>query len=289
MTKPRESGQPGLFEGRSLVIGTKHGKDRVIIPLVDETLGTSSFATTDFDTDILGTFTGEIERTEDPVSTLRRKCLTAMDLNGCSLGISSEGSFGPHPLIPFVTADEEFLIFIDRENDLEIVHREISTDTNFSGTEVETREQLFTFAEKARFPSHALILRDSRNGNKAVVKGITETETLRRRFEEMLSNHGSAYVETDMRAMYNPTRMQVIEKATKGLLEKLLSLCPACGTPGFIVTDTVRGLPCSLCHSPTRSMMSLIQVCRKCGHTESMGRPDGKTVEDPMHCDSCNP
>jgi len=55
-----------VFENRKLIIATKHDKERVIAPLVNKYLGINKTFTTDFDTDSLGTFTGEIERKEDP-------------------------------------------------------------------------------------------------------------------------------------------------------------------------------------------------------------------------------
>lgn len=284
-----EPGREGMFQGRRLVIGTKHGKERVIAPMVDDALRVASFAATDFDTDVFGTFTGEVERTEDPVSTLRLKCRKAMELHGCDLGIASEGSFGPHPQIPFIPADEEFLLFMDTRNDIEVVHRETSTETNFAGAAIETPEGLQAFAERALFPSHGLILRNARGGTAKIEKGIHDPERLKSVFEDILCVHGSVYAETDMRAMHNPTRMKVIENATRGLLEKILSQCPVCKAPGYIPSGTHRGLPCGLCSTPTQSILSLLFTCRKCGHVESRIRPDGKTKEDPMYCDFCNP
>jgi hypothetical protein len=58
-----------MFKGRSLVIATK--KEKVIAPLLEEALGIVCFVPEDFDTDTLGTFTGEIERKLDPISTAR--------------------------------------------------------------------------------------------------------------------------------------------------------------------------------------------------------------------------
>ena len=281
--------KPRLYEGRHLVIGTKHGKESVIAPLADDLLGTVSFPSKDLDTDALGTFTGEIEREADPVTTLRRKCLSAMKIHGCSLGIASEGSFGPHPQIPFIQADEEFLMFIDGIKGIEVLHREIGTDTNHSGAQVSDIGELCDFAEKALFPSHSLILRNARNGSGIIFKGIGDMDTLKQRFEEILSSHGSVYVETDMRAMHNPTRMKLIAQGAKGLMEKVLSLCPRCGSPGFAVRETVDGLPCSLCSAPTRSILEVVYGCQPCKHREIRNRPDGKREEDPMYCDFCNP
>ncbi len=87
-----------LFEGRQFVIGTKHHKEKIIAPLFEEAFGLECLIPENFDTDQLGTFTGEVERKGDPITALRNKCLLAMDLSQCDLGIASEGSFGSHPL-----------------------------------------------------------------------------------------------------------------------------------------------------------------------------------------------
>lgn len=55
-----------------------------------------------FDTDMLGTFTGEVERKLDPLATVREKCLRAMKHNHCDLGVASEGSFGASCIVIFV-------------------------------------------------------------------------------------------------------------------------------------------------------------------------------------------
>jgi|TARA_B110000305_G_C19439395_1_gene640911 hypothetical protein len=39
-----------------------------------------------------------------------------MELSDCDLGAASEGFFGAHSSIFFKSADDEFLIFIDKKN-----------------------------------------------------------------------------------------------------------------------------------------------------------------------------
>lgn len=278
-----------MFKGRRLLIATKHEKEKVIAPLLAESLDLTCFVSEEFDTDTLGTFTGEVERKEDPVATARNKCLKAMELYGCDLGIASEGSFGPHPTIFFVPADEEILIFIDRRHKLEIVARALSTETNFDGEEIHTEDQLIRFAERAQFPSHALILRTAKTADAEIVKGITDWPRLKETFRQLLEKQGIVYAETDMRAMYNPTRMKVIEQAAHKLLEKIKSCCPGCNTPGFGISGAQAGLPCEWCNSPTRSTLSYLYQCQKCAFEKEEKYPHHKTHEDPMYCDICNP
>lgn len=278
-----------MFKGRRLIIATKHNKEQVIAPLIENAIGATCFIDKTFDTDTLGTFSGEVERKQDPVNTARLKCLKAMELNNCDLGIASEGSFGAHPSMVFASADDEFLILIDKKNDLEIIARELSTETNFNGKAIRNEKELISFAELAKFPSHALILKKSKDDTEDMVKAITNIEVLTATFHRLLEKHQSAFVETDMRALYNPSRMKVIETATEKLVAKILSSCPKCNIPGFGVTDLKKGLPCDLCSMPTKSTLSLISSCQKCQFSSEELYPNNKKVEDPMYCDYCNP
>jgi|TARA_B110000902_G_C14152354_1_gene530022 hypothetical protein len=278
-----------MFKGRSLVIATKHEKEKVIAPLLEEALGVVCFVPEDFDTDTLGTFTGEIERKLDPISTARQKCLMAMKVCDCDLGIASEGSFGPHPSLYFVSADDEFLIFIDTKNNLEIIVRELSTETNFNQSEIKNEHELLAFADLVKFPSHGLILYQSKTDDSCIVKGITDLEDLKKSFNLMLEKCNTVYAETDMRAMYNPSRMTVIKNAAKKLVDKLDSCCPQCDIPGFGVTAAKKGLECSSCGSPTNSILSFMYSCQNCDFEKEEMYPHKKRTEEPMYCDFCNP
>lgn len=278
-----------MFENRRLVIATKHKKESVIAPILEKELGVRCFVDETFDTDTLGTFTGEVERPLDPISTAREKCLQAMISNDCELGVASEGSFGPHPSLFFVSADDEFLIFIDKKNKLEIIARELSTETNFNGKEIKTENELIDFALSIGFPAHGLILRKSKDDPSEIHKGITDLEILKKTFKQLNTNYHSVYAETDMRAMYNPTRMNVIKVATEKLVEKIKSVCPECQMPGFGITHAKKGLECSLCGSPTNSTLSYIYQCLHCNYTKEEMYPNKREKEDPMYCDYCNP
>lgn len=278
-----------MFRGRKLLIATKHKKESVIASIFEKEFGVICFTSDKFDTDILGTFSGEIERKDDALTTLRNKCLLAMTANNCDLGIASEGSFGMHPTLFFAHADDEMLIFIDKKNGLEIISREISTDTNFNGNEIKNEVELLEFAAKAKFPSHGLILKPSEQNVLKIIKGIADEKVLKQSFHEMTKEFGTVYAETDMRALYNPTRMEVIKTATLKLVNAIKLQCPVCKTPGFVVSDAKIGLPCELCNMPTRSTLSFIYTCKKCNHSLEELYPHKKTSEDPTYCNFCNP
>jgi hypothetical protein len=284
-----------MFEGRRLLVATKHKKEEVIAPLFFDELGLSSFVIDDFDTDNFGTFTGEIEREGGPLETLRKKAQTAMSMVDVDLAVASEGSFGPHPSLYFVPAADEMLIFIDRKNDLEILARDVSTETNFASAEVSTEEGLLKFAEQSLFPSHALILsspiENVTNPTEKPIffKGVTMQEELVDIYRDLRKKAKTVLVQTDMRAMYNPTRMKTIAKACHKLIRNIVSQCPSCVTPGYNVTDVLDGLPCSLCGRPTKSTLAHQYVCRRCGYKELRYYPNLKLEEDPTFCDHCNP
>jgi hypothetical protein len=278
-----------MFKGRNLIIATKHEKEKVIAPILEQELGVKCFVAAGLDTDELGTFTGEVERKNDPITTARNKCLMAMELANCDLAVASEGSFGAHPTIYFVHADDEFLLFIDKKNNLEIIVRELSTETNFNGSEIKTEKELQEFAANSNFPSHGLILRKSKEDFTDIVKGITNQEHLNNTFKDFMSKYGQAFIETDMRAMYNPMRMEVIRKAALKLANKINTACPNCDIPGFGITGAKQGLPCKLCNFPTRTTLSYIYTCQKCNYKKEERYPKGKQTEEPMYCDICNP
>lgn len=277
-----------MFKGRKIVIATKHQKEQVIAPLLFNEFGLIGFTPRQLDTDILGTFTGEIERKLSPIEAAKQKCLLAMEQEKCNMAIASEGSFGPHPSLFFVNSDDEILVFMDKRNNIEIIAREVSTKTNFNAQIINNLTELHAFATNALFPSHALIIRAEKASNNEIMKGINNWDELDNAFNYFKQKYGKAYVETDMRACFNPTRMNVIEKATVQLIKKIKSVCPSCQTPGFSVKKIIRGLPCKLCNLPTDTPKIHIYCCNNC-HLEKEEKILGKEFEDPMNCSFCNP
>jgi hypothetical protein len=278
-----------MFQGRSLIIATKHSKERVISPIIQETLQTECFVDLTFDTDQLGTFTGEVDRIDDAVTTARLKCVMAMEKNKCDLGIASEGSFGNHPELFFTSANHEVLLFIDQKNKIEISEQSLSTETNYYGNTIQNESELIAFSTRVLFPSHGIILRKSSLETVEIYKGIMDWETLIKYYRKLSSKYGDIYAETDMRAMCNPTRMAHIQELTRKLVLKIASYCPSCHFPGFGVTDVVSGLPCALCQFPTQSTFEYIYTCQSCNHIKSERYPHKKTTENPMYCQNCNP
>ena len=281
-----------LFKNRTAALLTKHRKEDVIFSVLQE-LGMHLKVETTFDTDLLGTFTNEIARHGSQLEAARAKAMKAIEITGNPIGIASEGSFGPHPSIYFVPANIELVLLVDVENKIEIAGWELSTGTNFSGEEVINYKDALVFAEKTGFPQHGLVLKYlvKEDGNKIVTKGIISNETLKSAIAEALefSLDGKAHLETDMRAMYNPTRMKVIEKATINLLNKIKNLCPECGWPAFEITEWIKGLPCENCFFSTKGILKHIYQCKKCNHKKEIEYPNNQKYSEARFCDFCNP
>ena len=277
------------FLGRKLLIATAHQKERVIAPILEQGLKVECFVPTKINTDSLGTFSGEIARTGDVLSTLRAKCTLAMKENPVDLILASEGSFGAHPSSPFLPADYEMVLLMDFHNTTEYKGSFWTMDTNFSASEIKDEEAMVQFMEQIGFPSHGLILRKDAQSFHPIFKGITSVDSLWEHFYYLKKHYNSVYAETDMRALYNPKRMQAIAHATENLIENIRSLCPQCAAPGFSIIKMESGLPCSWCKQPTRSPLYALRSCSVCNFEQKDFEPLDKKVEDPQFCDYCNP
>jgi hypothetical protein len=275
-----------LFQSRIAVLATMHRKEQAIAPLLESAVGLKVVIPEAFNTDQFGTFTREIPRPGPQLATARLKVEAALSLTGEILGLASEGSFGPHPSLPFLASNRELVVLIDRHHDLEIVGEALSTATNYQQTQVQTYEAVQSFATKVGFPDHGLVVM----ANSAIVaKGIVCDAALQEAVHQAFAQTEVIHLETDMRAMYNPTRMKVIAQATQNLIEKLQSFCPQCGYPGFTPVERRSGLPCGLCFAPTALTRSLIYGCQRCEFRQEQLYPDGVETADPGQCAYCNP
>lgn len=276
-----------FFKNRTLLIATNHQKDNVLAPIFEKYLFVKCVTSNQINTDLFGTFSGEIERINSAETTLREKSQYAFEKTKIDLVLTSEGSFGPHPLIPFATLNEEWLLLKDFKNKIEIKEKLYTQNTNFSNVKISNPKDLVSFAKQIGFPNHAIILRDS--NSKKIVKGIYNLFDLKRYYNEFKKEFNTFSAETDMRAMFNPTRMHEIYKLGLKLLNKIVSLCPKCEFPGFGVTDLRFGLPCEACLMPSKSILSTIFKCESCRFEIEQKYPKGKKFEDPMYCEFCNP
>ena len=281
------------FSGAVAALGTRHGKERVIGPTLDAELGIRVEVVKDLDTDRFGTFTREIPREGTALETARSKARAAIEAHGSArFGLSSEGSFGPHPSVPFVPGGVEIVLLADRETGLELTGLDVTMETNFSSTCVASVDEASSFADQVSFPSHGLIViaapHEKPEPALGMTKGIVDLVDLAQAVEEALRVHGRAWLETDMRAHLNPTRMRSIQRAVQALARAAQSLCPACARPGYVPVERIGGLPCADCGEPTGKARAEVLACAGCGRREE--RPlSGAPRATAFDCPLCNP
>lgn len=277
-----------MYDKIDIILGTKHQKEVAIKEPFTRAFNASLFTPTNYDTDQFGTFCGEIPRHLSPYDTAVLKAKTAAEMYDYNYAIASEGSFGPDPTIFLVPADIEWMSFVDLKNDLVIVESLISSETNFSHQDINPRDNYDDFLEKIKFGSHALMIR-SIDDNKILFKGIKNKIELENMLKNAFSNYSSIRLETDMRAMMNPTRMLVISNLTLKLVARLQNICAKCSAPGFGRESFEGYLACSDCGAKTDFYQFKILSCIKCNHCEYLPRADGLNHADPTYCQCCNP
>lgn len=277
-----------MYHGEKIILATKHQKEIAIKKPFEDGLSVELFVPTDFDSDKFGTFTGEIERQANAHATVIQKAKAAALAYGFEFGIASEGSFGPHPTAYFVPADIELISFVDLKNDLIIVESIISTDTNYAHIDITVQDDYMSFLQRIRFPSHGIIIR-SLDDHTIIAKGITDSNALSELLPSTFITNKSIRLETDMRAMFNPTRMKVINQLAIKLVERIKTHCKRCNTPGFGKAGVIGHLACSTCGADTELYKYRLLSCIKCDYSETYPRTDNLELAEPTHCSYCNP
>ncbi|MDY7522815.1 DUF6671 family protein [Sphingomonas sp. 10B4] len=281
-----------LYRGDRAILATMHDKQKVVAPIVERFLGLRLEVTTGVDTDAFGTFSRDIERTGSQLDAARAKIEAAFErMPDLKIGLASEGSFGPHPYIPFCPVEREIVVLVDRTSDLELVGHHATLDTNFAHVVVNDIAAGLEFAERVGFPDHGVIVMGCRDGQPVpdltLIKDAATRDDLASALHEVIAKAGAAFVETDMRAYRNPRRMRAIKRATIDLARRASSPCPGCGRPGYAVTERLPGLPCSWCGEPTLLTKANVQSCVGCGWR--VERAVEAVAADPAHCGECNP
>lgn len=277
------------YSGAEVALLTLHGKERVIAPVLEGALGCRVRHESGYNTDLLGTFTRDIPRAGMQLEAARKKARIGMQLSGLPLGLASEGSFGADPFAGMFPWNMEFLIFIDDERELEVVGIAQGA-ANLSHLLAEDWAAVEVYAKQAGFAEHHLVVRPEGEDDPRMRKGIASWAELEAAFAWALaaSGNGRVFVENDVRAHANPTRMANIRLAAQDLVNKMGSHCPACDTIGYWPVEHVPGLTCEACGLPTRQTRAEIWGCIKCGYRES--KPvAGPGRAEPSHCGYCNP
>ncbi len=281
--------QDAPYASARIALATLHGKAEALAPAF-AALGASLVVPPGIDTDALGTFSGEVPRLLPALETAVAKARLAMAATGLPLGLATEGSFGPDPVIGFVALHREVAVLVDDLHGHVVCEWHNSHETNFASQVVARASELdATQLTRWGFPSHALIVRAEPQG--PVVKSLTDRNAVDAAIAACIESSPTrqARVETDMRAHLNPTRMKQIAFLGERLVERLRCRCPHCTAPGFGRIDVLTGLPCAWCGRPTAGVIAEIHGCGACSERVQVPRSDGLRQSDPAHCDMCNP
>ena len=263
------------YAGRGAAMATKHGKTALVRPALFELLQLD-VVEVPVDTDTLGTFSGEIQRSASPLHTAIAKARMGMRASGHLIGIASEGTIGPSPSIPFVHRCTELVVLVDDILDIIITGTEHSYDLVAVTADVDATSDLTDLLRQGQFPEHAMIVSALDATSPTIIKGIRDLPTLRAaiRTATTHSTRKRARVETDVRAHHCPSRRPIIERAAHHLATRAATSCPACSTPGFGPIRNQIGVPCAWCGRDTDTIRARIHGCVTCPHRTRRNNPD---------------
>jgi hypothetical protein len=267
-------------------LATRHGKNALFVPRL-AALGLRVVVAS-VDTDCFGTFTGDVPRQGPAREVVERKARAAAADVGADIGLASEGSFGPYPLLPWVTYDHELAVLVDDSSGLVVVGQAVGYEAPSLSKAVGPDDDTTQLLADAGFPEQALIVRPADGSARVIVKAIVDKAVLAKavRQASAASADGRAVVEPDLRAHMCPSRRKVIARAVDDLVRRLRTPCPHCSSPGFGESNVELGLPCSWCGSATEEVLARILACPACGGVRRVEVP---RRADPAHCPVCNP
>ncbi len=274
------------YNSRLVVMPTKHDKAKLVTQYFDDILSMCVQEVL-VDTDVFGTFTGEIERVGTPLETAIKKARAGIETTGNPFAIASEGSVGPDPVFGLINANIETMVFVDDELDIQ-VHETLKSNEITAFTTTTLKMDLGVFLKKADFPNHALIVKP--HHGIGAIKGVRDLVGLEEAIRKSrdASSDGEAIIESDLRAMCSPSRQKNISAVALKLAHRLSTTCPDCQTPGWGLKSYIRGVECSECGEFSEDAISReIMGCFKCEYT-ALGAVINVTL-DPSRCMSCNP
>lgn len=265
-----------------LALLTQHAKQSAVeAPL--KNAGYTVHTLTGFDTDTLGTFTGEKARQGTQLDAAAAKAKLATALSSQRYGLGSEGAFGPDPYVGLTAWASEVLAWWDAQDERLVYAAVQGPETNYEHTTASTWEEARAFATSIGFAPHGIIV--GKPEQPFYNKDCRDWTALETQVRTALA-HGPVWLETDMRAHCNPTRMAMIGRCAEQLAHLLQSHCPACKRIGFGEVSPVLGAQCEACGAATAVLKAKLTRCTACGHTE---QESIRSTVPAAHCDHCNP
>ncbi|MDM7861503.1 hypothetical protein QTP81_12950 [Alteromonas sp. ASW11-36] len=275
-------------------IATLHHKDRYIAAPLQSALQWQVTAYTDFDTDALGTFSGEIQRKLAPLDCAIEKARQALNAESVDFGLGNEGSFNADPFM-LCTVNQELVVAVDEQGEVLATGKHTAPinidiielaahDWSSKSTEVDEFIQRLPTNQAA-----ILIAKDQQQAIVEVHKPLLEQSAIFVALDQASSNPNVWLLELtyDLRAMHCPQRQVNITRAAEDLARRLTHHCPSCSAVDFVAEDSIAGLPCELCGSPTSATKAIIARCKHCGYEETTAV--SAAVASAAQCSLCNP
>ena len=265
-----------------------HAKERALAAPFRRVLG-AEIVVPRLDTDVLGTFSGEVPRPDALVETCAIKAELAFRSLDVDCAIANEGSYGPIDRVPLTPSGIELLAFVDRRRGIRHVETLPTHRTSW-------RLQRFAKGDPDRllalkgmgFPEFGVFVVCSSDMSRPIKNLATVDAVIAAMDREAeRSEDGLAVLYSDMRAHRNPLRMQVLRAVGFRLARRLQRLCPRCDAPGFGPIGSRRGLPCESCGEPTHWIDFEMDGCNVCGHASSRPRRDGRRTAPRLRCHAC--
>lgn len=275
------------LQGKQILLVSKHKKEQAIQPVFKKVFDTEIIVCENVDTDLFGTFSGEIKRAETAKITVAKKCWAGLKINPeFRFALASEGSFGSHPDSFYLPYNEEWLIFIDRETHTEVYAKSGTTKANFISETISDIEQLQNILSK--MSDNYFVLKNEID-EKVLLKGSKNIIQISEVATQEFKHGKKILLETDLRAMNNPLRMENIAQAAQKLVENLQSKCPNCKSIGFSIEKAIKGLACESCKLPSPYPKYHVKVCNNCEHEEIVEPIHKLKSLEPQYCQICNP
>lgn len=278
-----------MLANENFALATRHGKEKLFAPAFREKFN-AQISLANIDTDSFGTFSGEIERTKSPSETAIAKALAAAKDLDIKFGLANEGAIGPHPQAPFVTADMEWVAFVDLQNNVQLVESIVSSEIVAIREKWSEQFDLDQLATLADLPSHSLIAKAGQKPDFWVRKGLKTLDQLSNAIREFQALGWSTDLvfESDFRAMESPSRQENISQAIQKLISRLGTSCPSCAFYGFGQVGYDLGVECSACGELVENFIRAEKHgCLSCSEVVTIER--GVTKVDPAQCNFCNP
>lgn len=271
-----------IFQGAHFGLVTLHGKESIFAPALAQRWQAYLTNNSSFNTDSLGTFSGEVERRFSPVECALRKARLALTLTGADFGLGSEGSFSTGPW-GFGVINQELVACVSKMQDWFVVGHFAAPVSVMECRYGDTNDRDRFWHKLPNGQGVMLVSEDH------IAKGVTSeaeaTEILTAWYGEHIPD--DLRIAYDLRAHQAPMRRSNIALALENLMQRLESHCTQCGQPGFWPDHHKTGLPCSACGFPTDNIISRSAHCEGCGHQVTTAVE--ALYADPATCPFCNP